>query len=272
MARANTYDSSAPGIYYYPDRKWQAVPSGMTYKFERDGVPQIDARNNVYYMAAGNSPAMMEKNVGQGSQYLWTYRDAAGEYLDGAKNYRLHVLPGVPAKNFWSVVVYDALSRSELQNGQPLPSVSSYTSPHVNPTDRSTFSLARTSRRRRATGYRPFLAGDGFRSSASIALPSRSSTRHGSSRTSSPCRNDGRRNEQDRVRKSRTRVEHCIRADSSIKVRTNFYFASRTDARSIVARRGRDLGHAGSQCRADVPGDARTPRRTSTRSSTGLGR
>ena len=147
MARANTYDSPAPGVYYYPDRKWQAVPDGMTYKFERDGAPQIDARNNVYYMAAGNSPAMMEKNVGQGSQYLWTYRDAAGEYLDGARNYRLHILPGVPAKNFWSVVVYDALSRSELQNGQPLPSVSSYTHPTSTRTDQSTFSLARTSRR-----------------------------------------------------------------------------------------------------------------------------
>jgi hypothetical protein len=83
-------------------------------------------------MAAGNSPAMMEKNVGQGSQYLWTYRDAAGEYLDGAKTYKLHILPGIPAKNFWSVVVYDSLSRSELQSGQPLPSVSSYTKPVVN--------------------------------------------------------------------------------------------------------------------------------------------
>ena len=67
---------------------------------------------------------MMEKNVGQGSQYLWTYRDADGDFLDGAKNYRLHVPPNIPIKNFWSVVVYDALSRSELQNGQPLPSVS----------------------------------------------------------------------------------------------------------------------------------------------------
>ena len=87
----------------------------------KDGVPQIDARNIVYYMAAGNSPAMMEKNVGQGSQYLWTYRDADGNFLDGAKNYRLHVPPDIPIKNFWSVVVYDALSRSELQNGQPFP-------------------------------------------------------------------------------------------------------------------------------------------------------
>jgi hypothetical protein len=132
MARANTYASSAPGIYYYPDRKWQAVPQGMTYTFLRDGAPQIDARNNVYYMAAGNSPAMMEKHVGQGSQYLWTYRDGNGNYLDGSKRYRLHILPGIPANNFWSVVVYDALSRSELQNGQPLPSVSSYTQPTTN--------------------------------------------------------------------------------------------------------------------------------------------
>lgn len=130
MARANTY--GPPISYFYPDRKWQTVPEGNTYLFERDGAPQIDARNNVYYMAAGNSPAMMAKNVGKGSQYLWTYHDENGDYLDGAKTYRLHVLPDIPAKNFWSIVVYDSLSRSELQNGQPLPSVSQYTNPLVN--------------------------------------------------------------------------------------------------------------------------------------------
>ena len=132
IARANTYASSSPGVFYYPDRKWQGVPDGMTYTFLRDGAPQIDARNNVYYMAAGNTPAMMAKNIGQGSQYLWTYRDADGNFLNGAKNYRLHIPPNIPANNFWSVVVYDALSRSELQNGQPFPSVSSYTKPLVN--------------------------------------------------------------------------------------------------------------------------------------------
>ena len=74
----------------------------------------------------------MAKNVGQGSQYLWTYRDAGGNVLDGAKNYKLHILPNIPANNFWSVVVYDALGRSELQNGEPFPSVSSYTKPKIN--------------------------------------------------------------------------------------------------------------------------------------------
>jgi hypothetical protein len=133
IARANTFASPGPGVFYYPDRKWQQTPAGHDYTFTTDGVPQIDARNNVYYMAAGNSPAMMAKNVGQGSQYLWTYRDAAGDFLDGAKAYRLHVQAGVPINNFWSVVVYDALSRSILENGEPMPSISSLANPVVNP-------------------------------------------------------------------------------------------------------------------------------------------
>ena len=132
MARANTYASASPGVFYYSDRQWQHVPDGMTYTFTREGAPQIDARNNVYYMAAGNSPSMMDKNIGQGSQYLWTYRDAQGHFLDGNKNYKLHIPPNIPANNFWSVVVYNSLSRSELQNSQPFPSVSSYTKPIAN--------------------------------------------------------------------------------------------------------------------------------------------
>src|SRR5262245_56442791 len=132
MARANTYASPAAEVYYYPDRKWQGFLPGSDYTFTKNGAPQIDARNNVYYMAAGNSPAMMEKNVGKGSQYLWTYRDSSGEYLHGRNNYRLRVPAKIPIANFWSVVVYDALSRSELQNSQPLPSVSQYSQPKVN--------------------------------------------------------------------------------------------------------------------------------------------
>src|SRR5262245_55784654 len=132
MARANTYASNAKDVFFYSDRKWQGVLPGNDYTFAHDGVPQIDARNNAYYMAAGNSPAMMAKNVGQGSQYLWTYRDGSGDFLHGSQTYKLRVPDNVPIKNFWSVVVYDALSRSELQNGQKLPSVSMYTNPKQN--------------------------------------------------------------------------------------------------------------------------------------------
>jgi hypothetical protein len=78
------------------------------------------------------SPAMVEKHVGTGSQYLWTPRDASGAFLDGGKRYRLHIPAAIPVRNFWSIVAYDADSRSILRNSQPFPSVSSYTRPAVN--------------------------------------------------------------------------------------------------------------------------------------------
>jgi hypothetical protein len=60
IARANTYANPSTASYY-PGRKWQGSAGGLSYTFTRDGVPEIDARNNLYYMAAGNSPAMMDK-------------------------------------------------------------------------------------------------------------------------------------------------------------------------------------------------------------------
>jgi hypothetical protein len=131
MARANSFASNDADTYYYPDRKWQYV-GDVPYNFMKNGVLQVDRRAYVYYMALGNSPAMMAKNVGLGSYYLWTYKDGAGEFLDGAKNYKLHIPAKVPAKDFWSVLVYDSLSRSELQNGQQFPSVSLYCGPKIN--------------------------------------------------------------------------------------------------------------------------------------------
>ncbi len=131
IARANSYASPAADTYFYPDGKWQFV-GDVPYNFVKEGVPDVDRRAYVYYMALGNSPAMMEKNIGVGSYYLWTYKDAAGDFLDGAKNYRLHIPANVPAKDFWSVLVYDSLSRSELQNSQKFPSVSKYGDPKAN--------------------------------------------------------------------------------------------------------------------------------------------
>jgi hypothetical protein len=45
-------------------------------------------------------------------------RDQTGAYLDGGKTYRLAVPQPVPAKLFWSVTVYDAETRSQVQTDQ----------------------------------------------------------------------------------------------------------------------------------------------------------
>jgi hypothetical protein len=72
------------------------------------------------------SKAMVRPMLGKGSVYVWTYTSGDGEWLDGAKSYRLHLPSGIPAANFWSIVVYDVWTRSMLANGQAEASKNSY--------------------------------------------------------------------------------------------------------------------------------------------------
>ena len=68
---------------------------------------------------------MAVKTVGAGSQYAIATTDAHGNGLDGSKTYKVHLPPNIPAKNFWSFVVYDNQTRSMLQTDQQFPSISS---------------------------------------------------------------------------------------------------------------------------------------------------
>jgi hypothetical protein len=133
IARVNSFASDDIARLAYPDRKWEWAFVGGSAEWDSQGYVNTDRRAAFAYIAIGMSPAMIEKHVGVGSQYLWTPRDASGAFLDGAKSYRLHIPPDIPIKNFWSVVAYDADSRSILRNDQPFPSVSSYTKPQSNP-------------------------------------------------------------------------------------------------------------------------------------------
>lgn len=64
---------------------------------------EVDARGVLYFMVYA-PPA----RLGKASAYLTTWRDGAGAPLHGGNRYRLHVPAGVPVRQFWSVVVYDA--------------------------------------------------------------------------------------------------------------------------------------------------------------------
>ncbi len=131
MAKAIAFANRDPQARVYPDRHWETIFIGG-YKFERDGARLPDARTLFHYTAIGVTPAMEVQRVGVGSQYLAAYKDAGGAYLDGSQSYRLRLPAGIPAKNFWSVTVYDPETRSLLQNGTPKPSLSTYDQPEVN--------------------------------------------------------------------------------------------------------------------------------------------
>jgi len=132
IARTNSFDSNDAARLVYADRHWEWAFIGGSVNWDSEGYVNTDRRSSFAYIAIGMSPAMAEKHVGTGSQYLWTPRDASGAFLDGSKRYRLHIPRNIPAKNFWSVVAYDADSRSILRSVQPYPSVSTYTGPAAN--------------------------------------------------------------------------------------------------------------------------------------------
>jgi hypothetical protein len=61
---------------------------------------------------------MFRRSVGAGSLYWLGLRDKTDAYLDGSNTYTLTVPQPVPAKLFWSITVYDAETRSQIQTDQ----------------------------------------------------------------------------------------------------------------------------------------------------------
>lgn len=123
--RTMVYRSREQAAKIYSDGAWRTAFIGGSSEFLRDGARLLDARAMFFFTATGITPAMTLSKPGAGSQYAVAFVDARGEVMDGAKSYRLHLPPGIPVKNFWSVTAYDTQTRSQLQTDQRLPSVGS---------------------------------------------------------------------------------------------------------------------------------------------------
>jgi hypothetical protein len=131
-ARAISFRSRDEATRLYEDSHWEYGFLGGDYQWLKEegfGGRFLDARTRFFYVATVNTPAMALKMIGAGSQYAFGTFDKDGNFLDGSKTYKLHIPANVPAKNFWSVVLYDPQTRSELQTSQPLPSISSQRTP-----------------------------------------------------------------------------------------------------------------------------------------------
>jgi len=126
LLRANMWNYTGDQKYIYKDRKWWNPFVGGKYTFDPNGYLDYDAQAFFGAYATGVTPAMATTQVGVGSQYLCTHTDGTGTPLDGARTYRLHIPANVPAKQFWSLVVYESGSRSMMATAQRFPAISSY--------------------------------------------------------------------------------------------------------------------------------------------------
>jgi hypothetical protein len=125
IARANLFASRDEQTKIYPDRQWITLFVGGSYLFLNGAERLLDAKSTFFYLATGITPAMAESKPGTGSAYAGAFRDARGNYFDGARTYKVMLPNPIPAKNFWAFTVYDNQTRSLLETDQKLAGVDS---------------------------------------------------------------------------------------------------------------------------------------------------
>ena len=99
--------------------QWFSPLAAGSHEFLDDnGARALDDRIGFHFYATGITPFMTQPKVGQGSVYEIGTMDNTGAMLEGGKTYSV-TLPGpIPARNFWSFMVYDNHTRSILETDQ----------------------------------------------------------------------------------------------------------------------------------------------------------
>ena len=120
-ARAITFRPRNTNAFYYPgERQWYTPFSGGSSEFRNKSRNELvlEDRTMFHYYATAITPAMAMPLVGKGSAYAIGAHDKDGSYLDGSKTYMVTLPKDVPAKDFWSFMVYDNHTRSILETDQ----------------------------------------------------------------------------------------------------------------------------------------------------------
>lgn len=132
MARTIAYAKRVPGAEVWPGKRWEYA---LLVDVDQQGAnfPQFEERTSWFYEAIGNTQAMQGKTLGAGQLYLETSKDKDGHWLDGGKSYRMRVPPNVPAKQFWSITLYDNLTRGPVITDAGSSDLSSRQDLEVNP-------------------------------------------------------------------------------------------------------------------------------------------
>ena len=124
MAQTISMAPRTENVIAYPGTHWELVLP-LNPNQETPNYSQLDERTDYTFEAITVAAGMILKVPGVGSQYYSAAKDKNGDWLDGGENYVLHIPANVPAKEFWSVIVYDNSTRSIIANGVPKTSISS---------------------------------------------------------------------------------------------------------------------------------------------------
>jgi len=125
IAKANTFAKRFPNIEHWPDRKWERVLNVDDPSQRLPFHDQLWERSAWFFEAVGNTRGMASQTPGSGQAYLGAYVDKSGAWLDGSRDYKLHIPANPPERQFWSITLYDTGTRCFVDNVQRRADLSS---------------------------------------------------------------------------------------------------------------------------------------------------
>ncbi|WP_340112129.1 DUF1254 domain-containing protein [Maribellus mangrovi] len=120
------YMFETPGFSFikqWDDRQWMAIrePSNDGFVFDEGDYLLIDDRGSLFHWAT-----FFPRYLGKATAYLNAMKDADGNFLKGEKQYKLTVPAEVPARDFWSVIVYSKKTKAWIYSDTGRVGLSSY--------------------------------------------------------------------------------------------------------------------------------------------------
>jgi hypothetical protein len=124
MARTTAYEKRFPDAVVYQGKHWEYA-NMVELNQEAKTFAQLDERASWFYEAIGNSVGMQGRTLNFGQVYLEASKDKNGARLDGGKSYRMRVATDAPVKQFWSMTLYDNVTRGPVITDQGAADLSS---------------------------------------------------------------------------------------------------------------------------------------------------
>src|SRR5215471_9278650 len=101
---------------YWPDRHWSfvMVPDAQrSFEFVNDDAVEIDKRAAAWFFFTFYPKVLTDR---AGTVYLAPIADSSGRPLEAGKTYRLRAPKDVPAREFWSLTMYDRATWAFVNN------------------------------------------------------------------------------------------------------------------------------------------------------------